>query len=211
MSAELIKRKSKDDTLINLSVRISDNLTRANVMIEDLLDASKIRAGQSLSPIFQNFNLTELLLKTIEDLTSIHGDRFILIGPDELMVWQDPNGIRRVIENLCTNAIKYGSPVEKIRIKLDYGNKRMMVCVHNEGNPLMNIDKTRLFEPFQRGPDHEIAGKKGWGIGLTIVKGITEAHHGEVFVETAENGTTFKILLPIDARTETDIDQTFLS
>lgn len=207
MSADLIKRKSSDDTLINLSVRISDNLNRANVMIEDLLDASKIRAGQALTPVIQNFNLTDLLEKTLEDLTSIHGDRFVLSAPDELMVWLDPNGIRRVLENLCTNAIKYGSPHENIRIKLEHGTKRLMICVHNEGNPLMNIDKTKLFEPFQRGPDHFIAGKKGWGIGLTIVKGITEAHQGEVSVDSSEEGTTFKILLPIDARINTDDHQ----
>lgn len=200
MSADLIKRKSNDDILINLSVRISDNLMRANVMIEDLLDASKIRAGQALTPDIQNFNMNELLKKTIEDLTSIHGERFELQATEEVMVWLDPTGIRRVIENLCTNAIKYGSPHDNIRIKLDHGHKRLMLCVHNEGNPLMNIDKDKLFEPFQRGPDHNIAGKKGWGIGLTIVKGITEAHRGEVSVDSSEAGTTFKILLPIDAR-----------
>lgn len=211
MSADIIKRKSIDDTLINLSVRISDNLSRANVMIEDLLDASKVRAGQVLTPLIQNFDLTALLDKTLEDLTSIHGDRFVLSAPHELMVWLDPNGIRRVLENLCTNAIKYGPPHENIRVKLDHGTKRLMLCVHNEGNPLINIDKTKLFEPFQRGPDHFVAGKKGWGIGLTIVKGITEGHHGEVFVDCSDEGTTFKILLPIDARINTDDHQSLFN
>lgn len=200
LSAELIRRRVTDDPLPTLSNRIVDNLNRANMMIEDLLDASKIRAGQGIVPEFLHINLSDVANKAIEDLSTIHGDRFKLTAPEKVEAYLCPHGMRRIIENLCTNAIKYGSPTDPVYISIEQGKQRVSLCVRNLGHPLMNVDREKLFEPFQRGKASDIAGKKGWGIGLTIVKGITEAHHGEVIIDSTNAGTTFKIKLPIDPR-----------
>ena len=66
-------------------------------------------------------------------------------------------------------------------------------------DPVKKEDASNLFEQFVRKTE-EGSGIKGWGIGLAIVKGVTEAHGGQVSVESDEEGTTFKINLPIDAR-----------
>lgn len=200
MSADLIRRRPDQIPSPMLPLRIIESLNRANDMIEDLLDASKIRVGEEITLHIEKIDLVEVIEKTIDDLSTIHGNRFQLDAPKKFEAWLCPNGIRRILENLCSNAIKYGSPHEPVCIILHPGHSHLSLCVENKGHPLMTIDKDKLFEPFQRGNAREIAGKKGWGIGLTVVKGITKAHDGEVDVSTSKDGTTFKIILPIDSR-----------
>jgi signal transduction histidine kinase len=200
MSAELIRRRPDQPPSPALTSRIIDNLESANTMIEDLLDASKIRAGQKITSQIQHIDLVQIVSSTLENLSTIHGDRFKLQSPDKVEVWLSPNGMRRIIENLCSNAIKYGSPIDPVIVVIEPGQNQISLLVHNKGHQLNPIDRNKLFEPFERGSSVEIAGKKGWGIGLTIVKGITEAHEGEVSVDATDDGTTFKIKLPMDAR-----------
>jgi PAS domain S-box-containing protein len=198
ISAELIRRKFHEDPAPALSTRIVDNLDRANKMIEDLLDASKVRAGEEIIPEIGETDVVEVTRRTLEDLSTIHGDRFVLTSPSRLEAFVDPAGFRRILENLCSNAIKYGAPNSSVTIHLRLDNGQLILSVHNKGNPAMKIDKDKLFEPFHRGEG--ASSKKGWGIGLTIVKGITEAHRGEVKVDTTEQGTTFTIRIPTDVR-----------
>jgi signal transduction histidine kinase len=77
----------------------------------------------------------------------------------------------------------------------------MRLSVHNEGAGLSAGEQARVFRPFERGASAARSGKRGWGIGLTLVHGIIEAHGGVVSVEsTPEGGTTFTIENPMDSR-----------
>lgn len=200
MSADLIKRKVLEGPAPDLVTRIIDNLECANNMIENLLDACKIKAGEEIIPDIRKINLVEIAKDTLDNLTTIHGDRFRLKSPPALEAHLCPTGMRRILENLCSNAIKYGSPTDPVYVSIESENHQVSIRVHNKAHPQFALDKNSLFDLFKRGSASQIAGKKGWGIGLTIVKGIAEAHHGEVCVDTGKDGTSFKIKLPIDAR-----------
>lgn len=109
----------------------------------------------------------------------------------------DARGIRRAVENLCTNAVKYGAPGTEVRVRLGREGKTVTIQVHNQGNPLRAEDLPRLFELFQRTPSAEQSGKTGWGLGLTIVRGVTESHGGRVSVDSSPTaGTTFTLAIP---------------
>jgi signal transduction histidine kinase len=111
------------------------------------------------------------------------------------------SGIRRVLENLVNNAVKYGSHARPIRISLLKKSHHIQLRVHNEGPPIPEGEQSKLFHPFQRTVSAQAGPKKGWGLGLTLVKGIAEAHGGRVELKSDYNsGTTFSVLLPIDAR-----------
>ena len=74
------------------------------------------------------------------------------------------------------------------------------VTVHNWGEPIAVDDQKFLFEPFRRTKSAEVSSKRGWGLGLALVKGIVEAHGGQVSVESSrELGTTFKFVLPLNS------------
>jgi signal transduction histidine kinase len=79
----------------------------------------------------------------------------------------------------------------------------VLIAVNNQGAPIPPEELPTLFEPFKRVKQVDSAGPQGWGLGLTLVKGLTEAHGGRVRVESdAERGTTFVVELPRDARSE---------
>lgn len=197
ISAQLIKKRTEDEKVATFSFKIVESLNRADKMIQDLLDASKIRAGKGIVTDFEEIELIDLITRTLEDLATIHGDRFQVKAPSELHAFMSSDGIRRILENLCSNAIKYGSTIEPIKVTVVAGHENFCLCVENKGNPLINVDKKKLFEPFQQG---QTGKKSGWGIGLTIVKGISDEHGGKVEVDSNESGTTFKVTLPLDAR-----------
>jgi signal transduction histidine kinase len=75
------------------------------------------------------------------------------------------------------------------------------LAVHNHGPVIAAEDRATLFEPFSRAISVRAAAQRGWGLGLTLVKGCVEAHGGAVEIESEpEKGTTFTLRFPSDAR-----------
>ncbi|MGZ3686776.1 MAG: sensor histidine kinase [Bdellovibrionota bacterium] len=109
--------------------------------------------------------------------------------------------LQRVIENLITNAVKYGYDASPITLTLmDLGGE-VELSVHNFGNPIPQEDQRNLFEAFERARAADSGTKKGWGLGLTLIRGVAEAHGGSARVRSdPEAGTTFTVRLPRDSR-----------
>lgn len=198
MSAQLLPRRLDDPVQTNkLCIRIIDQIDRTQSMIRDLLDASRIKAGEPIPIEVQDCDLHSLLKATIEDLSTIHGNRFLLHGQKDIKGLWDSSALRRVLENLINNAVKYGTEVTPVTILAQEISDMVEIAVHNMGNPLMNEEIENIFEPFQRSGSAHQSSQKGWGIGLTLVKGLAEAHGGRVFVSSSkELGTKFSVIIP---------------
>ena len=115
----------------------------------------------------------------------------------------DKKQIQRVLENLLSNAIKYGDPKEPITITLalEQNNQNVFFAVQNFGNIISTEDQKSIFTQFRRTKEAQAGNKKGWGIGLTLVKGVAEARGGRVDVTSdLDSGTVFTVRLPKDAR-----------
>lgn len=193
---ELIKRKKDDPEAITKSlIKTFSNITRVEVMIQNLLDANRIKAGEKMHVIRAEVSMNSIIDKTIKDMTAIHGDRFKTKCPEDITGVWSAESIRRILENLCNNAVKYGDE-SPITICTDVIKDGVILSVNNKGSTVSEEESKRLFDPFQRA--NSVKGqKKGWGIGLTLVKGLTEAHNGTVSVQSDEkDGTTFSIYLP---------------
>lgn len=106
--------------------------------------------------------------------------------------------MRRAIENLVNNAIKYGDG-GLVKIMAQQTRGRMMLTVHNEGQHIPKDRHNRIFEYLVR--DDHSPSAEGWGVGLPFVKAMAEAHGGSVTVDSsAQTGTTFLIDVPVDCR-----------
>jgi signal transduction histidine kinase len=200
ISAQILGRKSGDpDSIHRISGRVVSNLERADAMIRDLLDASRLRAGQKIGLEMSEGNLGEVVRATLEELSTIHGDRFILKSPETVNGTFCAGGIRRILENLCSNAIKYGSREMPITIQLALKNQNIAeLSVHNHGPVIAPEDQVSLFNAYHR-TDSAKATERGWGLGLTLIKGLADAHQGTVSVtSTSESGTTFLVSLKIN-------------
>ncbi|HLL06168.1 MAG TPA: ATP-binding protein [Myxococcaceae bacterium] len=202
MSSQLLFRGGDDPLrLRKLAGRIADNIDRADQMIRDLLDTNRIKAGERLSLELDRCNLNEIAKQTIEELSTIHGDRFVLQAQAPIEGHWNCNGIRRLLENLCVNGVKYGAPHRPVTVSLETEAEHVKLQVHNEGPPIPADELPNLFEAFRRSKTARASSQRGWGLGLTLVKGFTEAHGGTVSVTSAqEQGTRFTVMLPLDAR-----------
>lgn len=173
-------------------LRICKDIDRTHHMITDLLDVSRIRAGKMLPLRLSKCDLKSLIASTLEEMKFLYGDRFVFNCNEPVVRFWDADGIRRMMENLCNNAVKYGCPVSPITITLRKMENKIELLVHNHGSLLSAQDQASVFHPFQRDQAAQESGKTGWGIGLALVHGVIEAHGGEIKVEsTVENGTTF--------------------
>ncbi|MFA6238488.1 MAG: ATP-binding protein [Bacteriovorax sp.] len=202
LSVQLIERNLKDPEKIkSLTASVANSINRVDGMITDLLDANKIRAGQKPHIDIKECDMEKVISKTLLDLTAIYGNRFILKSNGSLKGYWSPSGLKRIAENLCINAIKYGRPLYPVTITLIGMENQVELSVHNFGNGISDEEKKRLFDYLHRSSSAQGMGEKGWGIGLTLVKGMAEAHGGTVDIRsTSEKGTTFIVTLPTDAR-----------
>lgn len=201
MSGQLLQIKSDDSHMVlKLADRILANAKRCDSMIQDLLDTSRIRSGHGVSLHIEHCDLVKIVHETIDGLASLHGDRFIVNAPNSLKGYWSHRGIQRIIENLCNNAVKYGAKNFPVLISIDEKQDKVQLSVHNRGEPIPKENMSTLFQQFSRTRSAMTSGKLGWGIGLTIVKGITEAHCGEISIKSNErDGTIFTVILPKDA------------
>ena len=198
MALELLFRKGSDpDDAHRLSASVASSLDRCYRMVDDLLDANRIRSGKKLLIDTEPLELARLTADALTELMTLFGDRFVLVAPALIEGRWSRIQLQRMIENLCINAIKYGADGRPVRVSVLQGDGTALLEVHNEGPPIPAQVQAGLFEPYQRGPA-QLAGAQGWGLGLTIVKGVAEAHGGEVRVVSSEqDGTTFQVSLPL--------------
>lgn len=201
MSAQLILRHlNVPEPIQKQAGRIKDHIDRADRMIRDLLDVSRVRAGERLPLDLTACDLRIVVENALADLTSIHGDRFHFIADPEVVGIWDASELRRVIENLGNNAIKYGDLYRPITVSIEQDAQSVTLSVHNEGDALSTEEQASLFMPYRRSTSADAGQQKGWGLGLTLVLGATQAHGGAVTVESIPGkGTTFYVRLPRDA------------
>ena len=129
------------------------------------------------------------------------GERIVLVAPAPVRGYVAPDALGRGVENLTSNALKYGARARPITITVGQTHGRGSVSVHNYGPVIPAEKRETLFRAFQRLADAEKSGKSGWGLGLAQVRAVAEAHGGSIGVDSLpDRGTTFTIDIPLDAR-----------
>lgn len=201
-AAELIRRQHGDSELQDtLARRIVRDIDRSDRMIRDMLDASRIRAGEDLKMDRQPCDLARIATEVTEAFSTVNGPRFFLHADQPVEGFWNADGMKRILENLLSNAVKYGQPGTPIDIFVRGQAERVLVSVHNVGNPISEEDQRTLFQVYRRTRSAEKSGQGGWGLGLALVHGIVSAHGGQLSVSSdARSGTTFTVVLPKEWR-----------
>lgn len=191
----LLKKPSDPDHCVKIASRISLSMDRLDLMIHDLLDASRLRAGEKINLTLEECDLDIILSIIVDEANFLNGNRFHYKSNGPLLGNWNENGLKRVFDNLITNAVKFSTPETEIKIKVKVSDETIEVSVHNFGPTISDKEKSILFQQYRRVKSSH--GQPGWGLGLTVVKGITEALKGAVSVESSpEEGTTFLVNLP---------------
>ncbi|MFP2956325.1 ATP-binding protein [Myxococcus sp. 1LA] len=204
VSVQLLGRRHPDLPSLQTSVaRVNGSLDRAERMIQNLLDASRIKAGKQVALEMGACDLHAVTAQALDELSAVYPGRFVLQAEGEFKMRADPLGLRRIVENLASNAAKYGAPGTPIEIVLDRSERQVVLQVRNQGTPIAADELQTIFEPFHRARSATESAEKGWGLGLPLVRGLAEAHGGKASVtSSAEEGTCFTITLPLDVTAE---------
>ena len=191
----ILRRLERGDSPGDVAVRVLAAVDRLDSMIQNLLDASRLRAGESLKLELEECDLERLVQDVVEDLSFAYGQRFVVVSDAEVKSNCSSKEIHRVIENLAVNAVKYGAANTPITLTLQQTKTQISLTIHNEGAPISLDAQSILFQQFRRTAAAEE--QTGWGLGLFLVKSIVEAHQGTIAVESTEGkGTSFTIKLP---------------
>ncbi len=177
-----------------------EEIHRLKTILRKLLLLSQADTGQlplSRAPV----NLVQLVHATCDDIQMLAPDRKInLRVPAELTVSADVDLLNQAIENLVSNAIKFGDAEGPIAITLAHHIDRAVLSVSNTGTPIPAADCDRIFERFYRADKSRSRKIEGAGLGLSLAREIVRAHGGDlVLVQSNEHGTKFELSLPMGA------------
>jgi signal transduction histidine kinase len=169
-------------------------------LISDLLDVSRIEAGQ-IAKEFKVTSLSEVVEGSLEDIQAMAKEKGMKLQvevPANLpIIHAAPHRLQQVLNNLLSNAIKFTPPEGLITISVEDKEDQLQIEVMDTGVGIPSEDLPYVFDEFFRGRDVEMTGA---GLGLSIAKKIVEAHGGRIWVEspctTDGKGSKFTFTLP---------------
>jgi PAS domain S-box-containing protein len=188
-----------EETASSLSV-IQRNAERLLRLVGDLLLLDRLEAG--VIPLeLAAVSVPDLVADTVRSASATAADRNITIGVTAAAgpaVRADRLRLEQVLDNLLSNAIKFSRQDGRILVDAAHDGRRWRIDVTDDGIGIPADDLGRLFGRFVRASNARTAGLPGTGLGLSVVKAITELHGGSVEVRsTVGQGTTFSVYLPI--------------
>jgi signal transduction histidine kinase len=176
---------------------------RLTALINNILDFSRIEAGRKEYE-FRETNIAELVHNTLDSYRyQIEQQGFEFqenIEPNVPPVRVDREAIARALVNLVNNALKYSVEEKYLGVKLYRENGHVKLEVADHGIGIARRDQAKIFEKFYRAGDPLVHNTKGSGLGLSLVRHISEAHGGDIVVEsTPGKGSKFVLSLPLNA------------
>lgn len=196
--------KYPTDKLIPLIQRNTDRLLK---LINQLLDISKLEAGQ-MKPEISQQNITQYLRTLTSSFASLAESREINferhISKTETYGFIDSDKIEKIVTNLLSNAFKFTPKNGLVRIstRFDELQKTMSIEVNDTGIGIESEKLNKIFDRFFQVDDTQNRKYEGTGIGLALVKELVAVLKGKISVNSQKDvGTTFTVSLPIDMNT----------
>jgi len=188
------------DKMRNVLERIQTNGKHLLGLINDVLDLSKIEAGQLVLSL-NDYSIKDMMQGVYVAVEPLAGNKklnFKLEVPPNLPTARgDERRLSQVLLNLVGNAIKFTDTGE-VAMKAAAANGSYTIAVTDTGPGIAEADQAKIFEEFQQSESTHTKAKGGTGLGLAIAKRIIEMHGGRLWVEsTLGGGSTFFFTVPL--------------
>jgi PAS domain S-box-containing protein len=190
----------EDPNLERLLTIIGDDNQRLSALIEQLLSFSSFDAGR-LEVSRQEVDLDAAVRRAMDEVSPIADRKGVAValveGEPAGPLSGDPEQLHQVLVNVLDNAVKYTPSGGRVSVTIMPLHAAVAITVNDTGIGIPERDIPLIFDKFYRAEDPLVRQERGTGIGLAVVRGIVDAHGGQVDVESAEGrGTTFTIRLP---------------
>ncbi|UVE17914.1 hybrid sensor histidine kinase/response regulator [Pseudomonas sp. LS44] len=186
------------DKLRVMNERDERQLQSLTRLIEDMLDASRIRTGKlSIRP--QRSDLAALVRRVVENLAAHIANATGTVevhAPEPVLALVDEFRIEQVIANLLTNALRYGAD-QPVHVTVHGSPQGAWIEVRDQGIGISSADQPRIFQQYERVDGTGV--RHGLGLGLFITKQIIGAHGGKIELHSEPGkGSCFSVWLPED-------------
>ena len=190
-------RERRDDldaeTVETLEETLWSQSDRMRRLVEQLLDLSRLDAASiaiTREPILLRPHLEEI----VSAAAAVRADDVDLEVSPDLRTVVDPVALERIVTNLVTNALRYGSA--PVTVSAEQTDRHLRIAVEDRGSGVEESFVPQLFHRFRRS-SHSGAKAEGAGLGLAIAQSYAQAHGGDVFYTRAEpSGARFELVLP---------------
>lgn len=179
---------------------IREESDRLKKMVDSFLNTALIENGE------YNLEKSEIdihsLIKNIVDRNKLglnvsRNEITLELSADDHKIIVDEIHIVNVVSNIIDNAVKYSGEQPQVTIKTKNKDNGILIYISDKGIGIDKNQHKKIFETFYRIPTGNIHNTRGYGIGLSYVKKIVEAHGGSISVNSKPgSGTTFKLFLP---------------
>jgi signal transduction histidine kinase len=190
--------------------RVQSNGRHLLGLINDVLDLSKIEAGQLVLAI-EEYSVADMVATVLSATESLARAKNLKLGsavaPGLPTGSGDARRLTQVLLNLVGNAIKF-TDQGGVQIRAVRAGDRFEIAVVDTGPGIAPADQARIFDEFQQLDSTSTRRKGGTGLGLSISRHIVELHGGRITVESeVGRGSTFRISLPVHAQPVKDAAQ----
>lgn len=170
-------------------------------LIGDVLDLSKVEAGKYQLTL-DTFDMSDVVRSSVKmvrpaaDAAEICMD-VILGGDDPHLITADRKALRQILLNLLSNAIKFSPKGSRIEVQTADQDGEMVLVVRDQGDGMSQEELERIGQPFAQGASGQNSEARGSGLGLSLVRSLTELHGGTLTIQSAENeGTIARVAVP---------------
>jgi two-component system phosphate regulon sensor histidine kinase PhoR len=180
---------------------VHEEARRMQRVVEDLISLSRIEAEKFTTPT-EAVDLEQLIEVSIESARRMAEDRrstlVCEVEPNLPNIAADGSQILQVLDNLITNALRYGEPGTPVTVSATLEDEMVHLAIADQGEGIAPEHVNRLTERFYRVDTSRSRSLGGTGLGLSIVKHIVERHRGRLTIESKlGKGTTVHVLLPV--------------
>lgn len=180
---------------------IKDENKRMNKQVEKILQAARIER-QDIKLNLQTIDVHEAIRKVADNfalqIQEKQGTLNLDLHASKHIIQADEVHFSNMIFNLLDNAIKYAREIPKIEVETEIMSNMLAIKIKDNGIGMNKETQSRIFEKFYRAHTGNLHNVKGFGLGLSYVKAMVEAHEGKIKVEsTVGKGSTFTIMLPV--------------
>lgn len=173
-------------------------------LIGDVLDLSKVEAGR-YELNYDTFDAADVIRSSVKmirpaaDAAEVNID--INLDLDQaLLIQADRRAMRQILLNLLSNSVKFSEKGGQIEIDAQAIDGDLELSVSDDGAGMSAEEIARIGDPYAQGEAAQMSAERGSGLGLSLVRSLTELHGGRMDIRSAKNdGTRVKIILPLQA------------
>ncbi|HEX3878662.1 MAG TPA: ATP-binding protein [Bryobacteraceae bacterium] len=198
-AAELVRTAEDREAAV---ARLKKEIYRLTDLVGALLQVTRAEGDpNATSP--EELRLDELLDEVVADCrveAEARGCKIAFEDPVHVEIRGDRELLRRAIENVMRNSIRYAPPKSEVDVHLDRTDRGARISVRDQGPGVPEDALPKIFQPFFRVDDSRGTATGGAGLGLAIAKRAVGVHHGDVWAKNAQPGLEVCIELPLTAK-----------